>query len=101
MIVIAGHIQIDIAQRDNATAAALKVMEATRQEEGCISYTFSADLDDESVFHIFEEWESQEALGAHFATPHMAEFQKKMGGFGVKDAKIRRYEIESVGPLGG
>ncbi len=101
MLVIAGRIQIDAANREAAITAAVEVMEATRSEKGCISYTFSADLSDDGVFHIFEEWDSQDALDAHFKTPHMATFQGKLGGLGVKDMKIRRYEIASAGPLGG
>jgi quinol monooxygenase YgiN len=101
MLVIAGRIQIDAANREVAIAAAVEVMDATRREKGCISYTFSADLSDDGVFHLFEEWDSQDALDAHFKTPHMATFQGKLGSLGVKDMKIRRYEIASVGPIGG
>jgi quinol monooxygenase YgiN len=101
MPVIAGRIRIDAAKRDAATTAALEVMEATRREPGCISYTFSADLADDGLFHVFEEWESQEALDLHFRTPHMTRFQGQMGGFGVQDVQIQRYEIASVGPLRG
>lgn len=101
MLVIAGHIRLDPAKREEANAAALDVMAATREEPGCISYTFSADLSDASQFHIFEEWESQEALDAHFKTAHMAVFQGKMGGLGVSEMAIQRYEVSSVGPLGG
>jgi len=101
MIVVAGMIRLDPARREVATAAALEVMAATHQESGCISYTFSADLADEGLFRVFEEWESQEALDAHFKTPHMASFQAAMGGFGISEVKIQRYEVSSVGPLMG
>ncbi len=100
MLVIAGSIVIDPAKREAAIAAALEMMKVTRQEAGCISYTFSADLTDPGGFRIFEEWESQAALDAHFKVPHMAKFQAAMGGFGVKDLQVKRYEISSVGPLG-
>lgn len=99
MIVIAGEIQIDPGKRDAAIAAAVRMMEATRRESGCISYTFSADLQDAGRFRIFEEWESQEALHAHFVAPHMAEFQKTVAGLGVRGMAIQRYEVSSVGPL--
>jgi quinol monooxygenase YgiN len=100
MLVIAGAIRIDPSNRDAAVEAAIEMMEATRKESGCISYTFSADLADPGAFRIFEEWESQEALDAHFAAPHMAKFQKQVGGLGVREMKVQRYEIASVGPLG-
>jgi quinol monooxygenase YgiN len=99
MIVIAGQIDLDPAQRAAAVAAALAVMEATRHESGCLSYTFSADLSDPGRFFVFEEWESAEALAAHFQTPHMATFQQQMGGFGIRGTSLQRYEIASVGPL--
>lgn len=101
MLVIAGHIRIDPANREAAVAAAAEVMEETHKEPGCISYTFSGAIDDEALFHLFEEWESQEALDAHFKTPHMAKFQSAMGGFGVKEIKIQRYEVSAVSKLMG
>lgn len=100
MLVIAGRISIDPAKREAAIAAAVDMMEQTRKEKGCISYTFSADLSDPGEFRIFEEWEDAQALGAHMKSPHMAKFQAAMGGFGVRGVKLQRYEIASVGPLG-
>jgi quinol monooxygenase YgiN len=101
MLVIAGTISIDPEKRDAAVAAALEMMRETRKEAGCISYTFSGDLGDPGGFRVFEEWESQEALDAHFATPHMAKFQGEMGGFGIRGMDVKRYEVASVGPIGG
>ena len=101
MLVIAGHIRIDPAKREAAVAAADAVMEATRREQGCLAYTFSADLHDEGLIHLFEEWDSQDALDAHFKAPHMAAFQAAIPGLGVKEMKIRRYEVSAAGPLGG
>jgi quinol monooxygenase YgiN len=100
MLVIAGHIRLDPAKREVAIAAARDVMRDTRRETGCISYIFSTDVEDEALFHIFEEWDSAEALRAHFKTPHMARFQAAAAGFGVKEMKLQRYEIASVGPVG-
>ena len=71
------------------------------KEEGCISYVFSRDLTEEGAFRIFEEWQSQEALDLHFASPHMAKFQQALGGIGIKEMAVKRYEVSSVGPLGG
>lgn len=99
MLVIAGRIVIDPAKQGEASAAARTLMEETRKESGCISYTFSADLSDAGLFHIFEEWESQEALDAHFKAPHMAQFQKLVPTLGLKEMKVKRYEVASVGPV--
>ena len=100
MIVIAGHVAIDPANLDKALPAAKQMMTETLKEEGCGAYVFSQDLSQPGCFRIFEEWESQEALDAHFKSPHMASFQKAMGGMGVKEMVVHKYEIASKGPLG-
>ena len=99
MLIVAGEIEIDPANRETAVAAALEMMEATRREPGCLSYTFSADLAHPGRFRIFEEWKSQAALDEHFASPHMAAFQARVAGLGVKGMKVQKYEVASVGPL--
>ncbi|GAB4557245.1 MAG: putative quinol monooxygenase [Haliangiales bacterium] len=99
MLIVAGTIVIDPAHREAAIAAATKAMHATRAEAGCISYTFSADFADPGGFYVFEEWESEEALAAHFKTPHMAEFVQALGALGVKRTEIKRYEVSSSQPL--
>lgn len=99
MLVIAGNIRIDPANRDAAVAAATQMMAETQKEAGCISYIFSADLSDPGGFRIFEEWESADALAAHFEAPHMAKFQKTIGGLGVQEMNVQRYEVSSVGPI--
>ena len=101
MLVIAGVITLDAAKREQAIAAASVMMSETRKEAGCISYAFSADLEDPGSFRIFEEWESQDALDAHFATPHMATFQCNVGGLGVTEMAVQKYQIASVGPIRG
>jgi len=99
VLVIAGTIRIDPAKREEAVAAARVIMEKTHQEEGNLAYAFSTDLEDEGVLHIFEKWQSQEALDFHFETPHMAEFQAAAGGFGLHDMNLEKYEIASVGSV--
>jgi quinol monooxygenase YgiN len=99
MIVVAGHVALDPARREPAIAAAREMMAETRKERGCISYTFSAELDEPGRFRLFEEWEDDEALSAHFASPHMARFRKAVGGLGVREMAVQRYEVSKVGPL--
>ena len=99
MIVIAGTLTIEPSKRDAAIAAAKQMMKDTHAEPGNIAYAFSLDLEDDRVVHLFEQWESQAALDLHFASPHMAAFRQKIGGLGVRDMSVQRFEIASVGPL--
>ncbi len=74
MIIVAGRIPIRPEMRARATAAAIKVTKATQTDAGCLQYHFYADLEDPNVLHVYEEWESEEALKAHLALPHTTEF---------------------------
>lgn len=100
MIVIAGTVQIDPAQQAAALAAALEMSAASQAEPGCISYAFYADPHQAGHFFVFEEWESQADLDAHFQTPHMATFNAQMQTFGIRSMLIRRYEVSAVEVLG-
>ena len=99
MLVIAGTITIDPAKLEEAKQAATIMMAETHKEPGNAQYVFSGSFSDGGVVHIFEEWESQEALDFHFKTPHMAEFQAKVGSLGVKDMKLKKYEVASIGSV--
>jgi quinol monooxygenase YgiN len=101
MIVIAGSLTIDPAQRDAAVAASTEMMAATLQEPGCRAYQFSFAMDDPAKVCIFEQWDDQAALDAHFAAPHMAAFGAKAAGFIVGRGDFTKYEIASSGPLFG
>ena len=100
MIVIAGRVVVDPDKSDAAIPIAQEMMQETLKESGCADYKFSADLVLKGVFHVFEEWESQEALDAHFASPHMAKFRKAVGELGVKELTVSQYDISKKGPLG-
>ncbi|MEM7322214.1 MAG: putative quinol monooxygenase [Actinomycetota bacterium] len=99
MIIVAGHIRLDPANREAAIAAASEMMAETAKEAGCVTYVFSASFDEPGLFHLFEEWESQDHLDAHFAAPHMATFQSAMAGFGVSERSINKYSAADKAPL--
>lgn len=61
--------------KSEALGQALKALLApTRQEKGCISYDAHRSNDDPDLWMMYETWESQAALDAHFQTPHLQDF---------------------------
>jgi len=99
MLIIAGSITFDPSKTEEAKAAAKAVMAATRQEPGCIDYVFTIDLDDPATIRVFEAWESQEALDAHFATPHVAAFGEAVPALGISGMDMLKHEVASSGPV--
>jgi quinol monooxygenase YgiN len=99
MFAIAGRLECQPENHDRLAAAMVTMMEETAKEEGCQAYRFSADLAAKGVFYIFELWESDEALKAHFAASHMATFQAELKECGPKGGDALRYDVSNVGPL--
>ena len=99
MIVIAGTVRIRPERRDDAVRAVLEMAEATREEPGCLTYRFFADLADPSIFFLFEEWESEDALARHFRTAHMEVFRRRIPDVVAGPSAIRRYEVTSVAAM--
>jgi quinol monooxygenase YgiN len=64
-------------KRDEIAAALTTAAAASRAEEGCLSYAFTRDLEDEDRYVSVETWRDQAALDAHFGTPHLVELLGK------------------------
>jgi quinol monooxygenase YgiN len=91
-IIVTGIIDLDPAHREAAVEAANVLMAATRAEDGCEHYVFSGDFVDPGRIYVVEQWASQEAIDAHMATSHLAEFMTAMGGFGVTAASLTKWD---------
>jgi quinol monooxygenase YgiN len=100
MIVIAGSVTVKPDQRSQAVRAAIEMQTKTRTEAGCLSYRFSSDLEDPNRFFIFEEWQSEEQLAAHFQSDHMRVFREKLPTLLAAGAStVKRYAVDSVAPM--
>ena len=100
MIQVNGTIELG-REIDAATQEAMvSFVRASRAEDGCLDYTFARDLADPNVLVLFERWRDREALAAHMASPHMAEFQKIMAANPPASRAIRLYETDDGEALG-
>lgn len=99
MLVIAGNAPINPAKREEGKVILKTMMDATMQEDGCITYQFLFNPWNDAEVHIFEEWESQDALDAHFQSAHMAEFRKALPNFVTGKFDIKRYDVSAVTSL--
>lgn len=99
IIVVAGTVPIQADKRNEAAAAMLEMAAKTQKEPGCISYRFFFSIENPNEVLVFEEWETAEALAAHFQTDHMAAFNKKLPSLAAGPGDIKRYVVDSVTPL--
>lgn len=102
MIQINGTIQLapgTVAAKPDVVEAIKAMVAASRAEDGCQTYTFAQDLSDPNVLIIYERWRDREALAAHSASAHMAEFQKVMAANPPIGRDLRLYETDDGTPL--
>ncbi len=99
MIVVSGTVRIKPESRQAAVDAGIEMSRASEAEAGCITYHFYSDIEDENLFRIFEVWTNEEALMAHFKTPHMATFNSKLPDLLAGETDIKRYDISRVSDL--
>ncbi len=61
-------------------AELLKLIDATRKEEGCIDYDLHQDNANPAHFLFYENWASRELWQAHIKSAHVTEYAKATDG---------------------
>lgn len=93
MIVISGTIDLDPDKSSRMTELSGELSAETRKEPGNISYEYWQDPTNPGRWRVFEEWESEDAITAHMAAPHMAAFMAGAAELGISGIDISRYEV--------
>ena len=95
-IAISARMEVAPHRVDDYLAAAQEVMIHTRREPGCRHYAFAQDILAPNVIWISEEWDSEEALQQHFATPHINTFLKRVADVELFATSVRKYSISAI-----
>lgn len=99
MYIVSGTITVDPSDHDAAVACFDAVTAATLNEDGNTTYGFWASTSDPGVFRVYEEWASLDAIGAHMASPHMAEFLGSMAALRITGTEITQHEVAGSSKL--
>ena len=103
MSLIAVEAAITIA--DPATRQALiersaPIQQATRDDEpGCLVYCFAADPCQDDLIQVYELWESEEALAAHFEHQNYFDMRTMLNEGGLTGAVSRKHRIDATAPV--
>ena len=91
MIVVSGTMTFPASSHDAVVELARTLVAETLREPGCRTYGFWTDPDEPGAFRVFEEWDDQEALTAHFSAPHFVTFGEQLGDLGLQGMDVHRY----------
>ena len=92
----------DPATRQSLIDRSVPIQQATRDEEaGCIVYCFAADPCRDDLIQVYELWESEEALVAHFAHPNYHAMRTMLNDGGLASAVSRKHRIDASAAVYG
>jgi quinol monooxygenase YgiN len=77
MLTVVAELIAKPGREDDLKIELLRMVEATRREEGCVQYDLHVGTDQPGSFVFYENWTSREALDRHAASPHLQAFGAK------------------------
>ena len=99
MLLVLAEAKLGEGTIEEGRAAFIKMIETSRQEEGCLGYSYGLDVLDPNKLLIVEKWVDDAALAYHFSTPHMAEFQAALQGLDVEITQLAKFQADDGSPL--
>lgn len=93
MIIIAGHLEVDPADRDRYLALTADVAPAARKAPGCLDFVQAPDPVEPGRINIYERWDTDENLHA-FRTSGGPEEPAETPE--LRAADVKKYRISSV-----
>ena len=98
-VIVIARVRCRPEQRADLVALLERLQEASRRDEGCLRYGFSATIEDDNAFVAVEEWASRDALAAHLRQSHIAEFVRDLPAAIDAPPEVAMHEIAGTGPL--
>ena len=96
MILITGHIILTLEHHERMIALGAEHSARSRSEPGCLAHNCHIDVENPDRLMFVEEWESIDAVRAHFAVPASAAFVAEMRALSPQPPVIRIYTAEDI-----
>ena len=97
--IIYAEIDLQPERRDELLNAVAPLLQKIRAQTGCIKYDWNADSSDDGRVNVYEEWENEAALAAHFTGDNYKAMGSKIQEHGILGAKARKFSINQEGPV--
>jgi quinol monooxygenase YgiN len=98
MIIATGRISTEPEDIDELLADLNAGVERSREEDGCLFYSFGLESAAAGSLLTLQIWRDEEALAAHLCTPEIASFVKKWTGRYEVSTKL--YDADNERPVG-
>jgi quinol monooxygenase YgiN len=99
MLIVTGSLVAREKTLDELRARALEHVRRSRGEPGCLSHAVHVDCENPLRLVFIEEWESREALLAHFAVPESRGFVKAARALAAEASPLGIFEAARIEKL--
>ncbi|WP_374525147.1 putative quinol monooxygenase [Sphingopyxis sp.] len=96
MIFITGHVIMTPEHRERMIALGAEHSARSRGEAGCLAHNCHVDIENPDRMMFVEEWESIDAVRAHFAVSASGAFVAEMRALSPEPPVIRIYAAEDI-----
>jgi quinol monooxygenase YgiN len=77
----------------------LLMVESSRNEAGCLEYSYAEDVLDRGLIHVNELWRDRVALDEHFKSAHLAAWRATWPSLGIGERNLHVYEVGEPEPI--
>jgi len=98
-IIISGTIDLPPENVAAALEAAKPLIEGALTEAGCMDYDWCPDPLTPGRVRVFERWDSEAALQAHFDDHWYKDMRATLGQFGIVGAETYKYKVDIQEPV--
>lgn len=100
MIIALGDVYGQVPNLDMVRQLMRETQARTRDQPGCVSYTFAETLDEPGHFIVAQEWDDRAALERHYRSQACADYQAGIKLLLVRGSKLRVSDVQqSVRPV--
>jgi quinol monooxygenase YgiN len=99
-VIVAGWIDFEPGDREEALRAFSVVVAKSREEPGCIDYAFTPDPDLPGRVRVFEHWTDDAALTEHLTLPHVQDLRTAIGGLTRTGRSMTHHTVAASRPMG-
>lgn len=96
MILITGHVILIPEHRERMIALGAEHSARSRSEPGCLAHNCHIDVENPDRLMFVEEWDSVDAVRAHFALPAARAFVADMRALSPQPPAIRIYAADDI-----
>jgi quinol monooxygenase YgiN len=93
MLLIVGTIRLPPENLGAARSVMARMVELSRDEDGCLEYSYAEDVLESGLIHVKELWRDQPSLDRHFQSAHLSDWRAAWPALGIHGRNLKSYEV--------